>query len=172
MPKTSPNLKPYETQPPTTSQHTHLKSSTCYKFILRKNTPATHRTISPPPWQNPLNPDPCTNPKPNTPTQQHTLDYYLTKNHCTAACHKASAGKAPGPDAIPNEILKHLAESAHDLLYLSFRLMARYSYTKKNGALAPPNLFTNPTNSTPTIPPTKAHSTNELHTQAMDIHPH
>jgi hypothetical protein len=73
--------------------------------------------IAPPPWQNPLNPDPYTNPKTNTPTPQHTLDYYLKKNHYTVACHKASAGKAPSPDAIPNEILKHLPEAAHDLLY-------------------------------------------------------
>jgi hypothetical protein len=87
--------------------------------------------MPPPPRQNPLNPDPYTNPKSNTPTPQHTLDYYLTKNHYTAACHKASAGKAPGPDAIPNEILKHLPESAHVLLYLIFQLMARYSYTLK-----------------------------------------
>ena len=35
-----------------------------------RNTP-DH--IPPPPWQNPLNPDPYTNPKPNTPTPQHTI---------------------------------------------------------------------------------------------------
>ena len=84
-----------------------------------------------PPWQNPLNPDPYTNPKANTATTQHTPNYYLTKNHYTAACHKASAGKAPGLDAIPNEILKHLPESAHDILYHLFRLMARYNYTQQ-----------------------------------------
>ena len=56
--------------------------------------------VTPPPWQNSLNLDPYTNPKPNTPTQQHTLDYYLIKTHYTAACHKASVGKKPGPDAI------------------------------------------------------------------------
>jgi len=76
-------------------------------------------------WQNPLNPDPYTNPKANTTTIQHTLDPYLTKNHYTAACHKASAGKAPGQDAIPKEILKHLPESAPNLIYHLFGLMAR-----------------------------------------------
>ena len=29
------------------------------------------------------------------------------------------------------EILRHLPESAHDLLYLMFRLMAKYIYTPK-----------------------------------------
>jgi hypothetical protein len=37
-----------------------------------RNTPI-HITL--PPWQNPLNPDPCTNPTSNTTTIQHTLDY-------------------------------------------------------------------------------------------------
>ncbi len=44
-----------------------------------------------PPWENPLNPDPFTNPKTSTPTPQHILNNYLTKNYFTAACHKASA---------------------------------------------------------------------------------
>jgi len=45
-PKSNPNLKPYETQPPTTSKHTHPKSSTYYKHTLRKNTSAAPRTTS------------------------------------------------------------------------------------------------------------------------------
>ncbi len=47
------------------------------------------------------------------------------------ACHRAAAGKAPGPDAIPNEILKYLPESAHGLIYHLFRLMAKHNYTPK-----------------------------------------
>jgi hypothetical protein len=120
----------------------------------KEHSRTTPDQIPTPPWQNPLNPDPYTNPKPNTPTQQHTLDYYLTKNHYTIACHKASVGKAPGPDAIPNEILKHLPESAHELIYLLFRLMAKYSYTPKNGAQALQNSSTNPTKQTRITPQT------------------
>jgi hypothetical protein len=42
----------------------------------------------------------------------------------------------------------------HDLLYLLFRLMDKYSYTKKNGAQALPNSSTNPIKQTPIIPQT------------------
>ena len=65
---------------------------THFKQEHSRNTPDQ---IPTPPWQNPLNPGPYTSPKANTPTPQHTLNHYLTKSHYTAACHKASAGKAP-----------------------------------------------------------------------------
>jgi hypothetical protein len=104
-----------------------------------RNTP-DH--IPPPPWQNSLNPDPYTNPKANIPTPQHTLDYFLPKNHYTA--DKASTGKAPDPDAIPNEILKPLPEVAHDLLYLLFWLMARYNYTPKKWCTSATKLIYKP----------------------------
>jgi len=85
-----------------------------------------------PPWQNSLNPDPYTTPrKGKQNVSQHTLDYYLTRGHYAAACHKASAGKAPGPDTVPNEILKYLTESAHVLIFKLFQIMAKHSYTPK-----------------------------------------
>jgi hypothetical protein len=80
----------------------------------------THITRTPIPTPNP------THPQSNT-----HLTTISRKNHYTTACHKAAAGKAPGPDAIPNEILKHLPEPMHDLFYLFFRLMAKYSYIPK-----------------------------------------
>jgi hypothetical protein len=113
-----------------------------------RNTP-DHVSPPPTPWQYPLNLYHYTNPKPKPPTQQHTLDYYLTKNHYAAACHKASASKAPGPDAFPNEILEHLPECMHDLIYLLFRLVAKYSYTPKN----------------------MVHKCNETHLQTQQIRP-
>ena len=100
----------------------------------------------------PLNPDPYTNPKANSPTTQHTLDHHLKKNHYTAACHKASAGKAPGPVAIPNEILKHLPVSAYDLLCLLFRLMARYSYAPKKWCISATKLIYKPSKTDPHNP--------------------
>jgi hypothetical protein len=45
-PKTNSNSTQYETQPPTTSQHTHLELSIEYKNTLRKNTPATPQITS------------------------------------------------------------------------------------------------------------------------------
>jgi hypothetical protein len=83
---------------------------------------------------------------------QHTLDYYLTKNHYTAACQKTSAGKAPGPDTTPNEIIKHLPEQAHDLIYLLFRLMAKYSYTPQKWCTSATKLIYKPNKTDPHNP--------------------
>jgi len=61
-------------------------------------------------------------------------------------------GKALGPDAIPNESLKHLPDSAHDLLYLMFRLMARYSYTPKKLCTSATKLIYKPNKTDPHNP--------------------
>ncbi len=45
------------------------------------------------------------------------------------ACQRASTGKAPGPDTIPNEVIKFLPEKAHDVIYSLFTIMAKHSYT-------------------------------------------
>jgi hypothetical protein len=39
--------------------------------------------------------------------------------------------KAPGPGAITNELIKHLPEATHTLLYTLFQIMAKYNYTPK-----------------------------------------
>ena len=44
---------------------------------------------------------------------------------------RAPEGKPPGPDAITNELVKHLPEAAHTLLYKLFQIMAKYNYTPK-----------------------------------------
>ena len=83
---------------------------------------------------------------------QHTLDHYLTRSHYTAACHKASAGKAPGLDTISKETLKHLPESVHDLLYHLFQLMAKHIYTPKNLCTSATKLIYKPNKIDPHIP--------------------
>ncbi len=47
------------------------------------------------------------------------------------AHQKASTGKTLGPDALPNEIIKFLPSTAHDLIFTLFKLMAKHSYTPK-----------------------------------------
>jgi hypothetical protein len=81
--------------------------------------------------------------KPNlkTPIQaQYSLDHYLTRGHYTLAYQGASTGKAPGPDAMLfNEIIKFLPDTTHDLIFALFQVMAKHSYTPKNGAQAQRN---------------------------------
>jgi cation transport regulator ChaB len=47
------------------------------------------------------------------------------------ACQRASSVNAPGPDALPNEIIKFLPDTAHDLIFQLFKIMAKRSYTQK-----------------------------------------
>jgi hypothetical protein len=47
------------------------------------------------------------------------------------ACHRASIGKAPGPDTIPNEIIIFLLDKAHDIIYALLTIMAKHTYTPK-----------------------------------------
>jgi len=42
------------------------------------------------------------------------------RSHYDRATTRAPKGKAPGPDAITNELIKHLPEAAHTLLYTLF----------------------------------------------------
>ena len=80
----------------------------------------------------PQNPDnfevtPQTQDKTPHPTQ--TLDTYITRGHYDRATTRAPEGKAPGPDAITNEIVKHLPEATHTLIFTLFRIMAKHNYT-------------------------------------------
>ncbi len=67
-----------------------------------------------------------TNPRP-----PETLDTYITKSHYDRAINRAPPGKAPGPDAITNELIKHLPEEAHTLIFTLFQLMAKHNYTPR-----------------------------------------
>jgi hypothetical protein len=53
--------------------------------------------------------------KPRTPTRE-----YFTKEVYDLALKNLSNNKAPGPDNIPNEIIKNLTQEFHDMLYLFF----------------------------------------------------
>ena len=92
-----------------------------------------------------------------TPASQHTkshpvetLDKYITKSHYDRAIDRAPPGKAPGPDAMTNELVKHLSEEAHTLIYPLFQLMAIISTRHENGARAQPAYYTNQTRRTHT----------------------
>ena len=49
-------------------------------------------------------------------------------DHYIVACHKATAGEAPGPATIPNEFLKYLPVSDRDFIFKLFQIMAKYNY--------------------------------------------
>jgi hypothetical protein len=60
-----------------------------------------------------------------------TLDTYITRGHYDRATTRVPEGKAPGPDAITNELIKHLPETTNTLIYTLFRIMAKHNYTPK-----------------------------------------
>ena len=68
------------------------------------------------------------------------------------AYQKASAGKAPGPDALSNEIIKFLPKTAHDLIFILFQLMARHSYTPKKWCVSATKLIYKPNKTDPHNP--------------------
>jgi hypothetical protein len=71
---------------------------------------------------------------PSSHTKPHpneTLDKYITKSHYDRAINRAPFGKAPGPDAITNELIKYLPEEAHALICKLFQLMAKHNYTPR-----------------------------------------
>jgi hypothetical protein len=55
----------------------------------------------------------------------------MTNNHYDRAINRAPSGKAPGPDAITNKLIKHLPEEAHTLIYILFQLMTKHNYTPR-----------------------------------------
>jgi len=85
-------------------------------------------------WTQPQNPDNYEVTSPTQDTTPHpspTLDKYITRGHNDRETMRAPEDKAPGPDAIINELIKHLPKATHTLLYPLFRIMAKYSYTPK-----------------------------------------
>jgi len=101
---------------------------THYEHEHARTTPDT---ISAPPWRNPNNPDPYDTKRKDPDKTQDSLNYHLTPGHYTMAYQRASTGKAPRPDTIPNEIIKFLPETAHDTIYTLYQMMAMHSYTPK-----------------------------------------
>jgi hypothetical protein len=78
--------------------------------------------------------------------------HYLTRSHYTFACHKASAGKAPGPNIIPNEIFKCLRKSAHDLIFQVFKIIAKHNYTPQKWCTRATKLIYKPQKTDPHNP--------------------
>jgi hypothetical protein len=68
------------------------------------------------------------------------------------ACQRASTGKAPGPDTIPNEIIKFLPEKAHDVIYSLFTIMAKHSYTPRKWCTSATKLIYKPNKTDPNNP--------------------
>ena len=85
------------------------------------------------PWTQPQNPDIFTMlpPAQTNPSSSKTLDTYITKSHYNRATNRAPSGKAPGPDAITNELIKHLPEEGHTFIYTIFQLMAKHNCTPR-----------------------------------------
>ena len=106
--------------------------STIQSYYEKEHSRTTPDNILAPPWQNPENPDAYTNNHNKPPQQQLPLNEILTRAHYTMACQRASTGKAPGPDTIPNEVNKFLPEKSHNVMYSLFTIMAIHSYTPQN----------------------------------------
>jgi hypothetical protein len=67
-------------------------------------------------------------------------------------CQRASTGKAPVPDTLPNEIIKYLPEKAHDIIFTIFTLMAKHSYTPTKWCTSTTKLIYKPSKTDPHNP--------------------
>jgi hypothetical protein len=117
---------------------------TIQSYYEQEHSRTTPDNLPTPQWQNPSNSDPCETKLKDPNKTQYTLDHYLTRGHYTMAYHKASTGKAPGPDALPNEIIKFLPVIAHDLIFNLFQLMARHSCKPKKWSVSATRLIYKP----------------------------
>ena len=124
---TNPNIKTLQT-----NQHEVVSIVTTHYEMEQKRATLDHLTDAP--WTQPHNQDNFT----ITPASPHTkphpveiLDKHITKSHYDIAINRASPGKAPGPDAMTNELIKHLPEEAHTLIYTLFQFMAKHNYTPR-----------------------------------------
>ncbi len=144
-------------------------------MIKKEHSRTTPDNIPAPPWQNPKNPDAYTNNHTKPPQQQLPLNEILARAHYTMACQRTPTGKAPGPDTIPNEVIKFLPEKTHDVIYSLFTIMAKNSYIPQKWCTSATKLIYKPNTKDPNprqpgeLPP---HCPDELHPQTRDINPH
>jgi hypothetical protein len=59
-------------------------------------------------------------------------------------CQRASTGKAFGPDALLNEIIKLFPDTAHGLKFTLFKIMAKHNYTPRHRCTSATKLIYKP----------------------------
>jgi ribonuclease HI len=69
-----------------------------------------------PPWCDPQSPDPM--PPLRKAVTGNSLEHVMNHNLYREVVRSLGNGKAPGPDGIPNELLKHLPDEWHEVLHL------------------------------------------------------
>jgi hypothetical protein len=67
------------------------------------------------------------------------------------ACQQASTGKAPGPDTLPNEVLKFLPKKSHYFIFSLINIMAKSSYTPQKLCTSATKLIYKPNTNVPNI---------------------
>ena len=65
---------------------------------------------------------------------------------------RASTGKTPGINTIPNEIIKFLPDTTHDILYSLFQIMAKHSYIPRKWCISATKLIYKPNKTDPNNP--------------------
>jgi hypothetical protein len=92
---------------------------------------ATPPDLPAPPWEHPDNPDNFTIESRGDPSL--TFSDMITRDTFDKTLNSLGTGKAPGPDGIPNEILKFLPPETRSALFSLLSLLARNSYTPPEG---------------------------------------
>ena len=106
-----------------------------------------------PPWEDPEAPDPYTLRAHNLQaTQPANMSYLLHASHYETAVARLALGKAPGPDGIPNEVIKHLPQQAHDAIYLLFNHMGSLNHTPHAWCISATCLLFKPNKKDPLTP--------------------
>jgi hypothetical protein len=95
-----------------------------FEAELARSTPDPLPTA---PWNISSNLDPYTITTRGDPTT--TLEQLLSRDSFTTAISRLPVGKAPGPDGVPAEIIKHLHPSTLDAIFDLFLLFAKHSFT-------------------------------------------
>jgi hypothetical protein len=113
------------THPTTKTTHAqpHEVKDIVITHYVKEQQRATPNHLPKAPWTQPQNPDnyDITPPPHNTtPHPATTLDTYITRSHYDRATTWAPEGNAPGPDAITDELIKHLPEATHTHSYTPY----------------------------------------------------
>ena len=126
---TLPNLDTVHTPQGPTSDPAIVKEKV-HEFFAEELKSVTPDPVPPPPWEDLQAPDPYTlraHTLPSNPAA--TTRQLLHSSQYETAVARLALGKAPGPDGIPTEIIKHLPQQVHDAIYLLFQHMGSLDYT-------------------------------------------